>query len=102
MGLHHRPAGVLPQSERDRATSRGKADRHHESGQLTFISQGVATPGLDKEDAAMSRWAWGTAVLIAATAVAPVGAADDFRDIFDGKTLNGWVVEGAKEYKDKD
>jgi Domain of Unknown Function (DUF1080) len=50
----------------------------------------------------MSRWGWGTAVLIAAAVIAPVGAADDFRDIFDGKTLDGWVVEGAKEYKDKD
>jgi 3-keto-disaccharide hydrolase len=47
----------------------------------------------------MSRWAW--AVLLFAAA-APVGAADEFRDIFDGKTLDGWVVDGAKEYKDKD
>jgi hypothetical protein len=34
--------------------------------------------------------------------VAPTGAADDYRDIFDGKTLKGWVIDGAKEYKDKD
>ncbi|HKI31467.1 MAG TPA: DUF1080 domain-containing protein [Gemmataceae bacterium] len=53
----------------------------------------------------MSRRGWGTAVLIAALAAAPAGAADDYRDIFDGKTLDGWVAEGregSKEYKDKD
>jgi len=38
----------------------------------------------------MSRRGWGTAVLIAALAAAPAGAADDYRDIFDGKTLDGW------------
>jgi hypothetical protein len=47
----------------------------------------------------------GTAVLLAALAVVPAGAADEYRDIFDGKGLDGWVVEGrerSKEYKDKD
>jgi hypothetical protein len=53
----------------------------------------------------MSRRDWGTAVLLVAVVVAPAGAADDYRDIFDGKTLTGWVVEGrptSKEYKDRD
>jgi Domain of Unknown Function (DUF1080) len=49
----------------------------------------------------MSRWVWGTTVLLAVLAVAPASAAD-YRDIFDGKGLDGWVVDGAKEYKDKD
>ena len=50
----------------------------------------------------MSRRGWGVAVLLAAVTAAPAGAADDYRDIFDGKSLTGWVVDGAKEYKDKD
>jgi len=50
----------------------------------------------------MSRGVWGTAVLLAALSAAPAGAADEYRDIFDGKSLDGWVVDGAKEYKDKD
>ena len=29
-------------------------------------------------------------------------AADDARELFNGKNLDGWVVEGAKEYKDGD
>jgi hypothetical protein len=52
----------------------------------------------------MSRKGWGTAVLLAAL-TAPAGAADDYRDIFDGKSLDGWVIEGrpgVKEYKDKE
>jgi hypothetical protein len=28
--------------------------------------------------------------------------ADEFRDLFNGKDLDGWVVEGAKEFKDGD
>jgi hypothetical protein len=31
---------------------------------------------------------------------APTVAADDFRDLFDGKTLDGWVVEGPVEDRD--
>jgi Domain of Unknown Function (DUF1080) len=53
----------------------------------------------------MSRWGWGTAVLLAAVAVGPAGADDRYHDIFDGKSLAGWVAEGrdgSKEYKDKD
>jgi hypothetical protein len=53
----------------------------------------------------MTRLAWGTAALLAALAAVPAGAADDYRAIFNGKDLDGWVVEGrpgAKEYKDKD
>lgn len=52
----------------------------------------------------MTRLGWGTAVLLAALTAAPA-TADDYRAIFDGKGLDGWVVEGrpeAKEYKDKE
>jgi hypothetical protein len=31
---------------------------------------------------------------------APTVAADDFRDLFDGKTLDGWVVEGPAKDRD--
>ncbi len=53
----------------------------------------------------MSRWAWGGAVLMLAVAIVPADTDDGLRDIFDGKSLDGWLVEGrerAKEYKDKD
>jgi hypothetical protein len=49
----------------------------------------------------MRRLGWATAVLLAALGGAPAGA-DEYRDIFDGKGLDGWVVDGAKEYKDKE
>jgi hypothetical protein len=50
----------------------------------------------------MSRWSWGGAVLMLAVAIAPADSDDGFRDLFDGKTLDGWIVDGAKEYKAKD
>lgn len=31
--------------------------------------------------------------------LAPVASADDFRNLFDGKSLNGWVVEGPAKGK---
>jgi hypothetical protein len=39
--------------------------------------------------------------LLALLLVAAVAAADD-RPLFDGKSLDGWVVEGARTYKDGD
>ena len=39
--------------------------------------------------------------LIVATSLT-AAQADDFKPIFNGKDLNGWVVEGQKEYKDGD
>jgi hypothetical protein len=51
----------------------------------------------------MSRWAWGAAVLMASFAAVSAGADDDgYQAIFNGKDLDGWVIDGAKEYKDKD
>jgi len=32
-------------------------------------------------------------------ALAPTASADDFRDLFDGKSLDGWVVEGPAKDK---
>src|SRR5438128_4814794 len=37
-------------------------------------------------------------VFILASAVA--APADEFRDLFDGKTLDGWVIDGPKDGKD--
>src|SRR5262245_56833319 len=49
----------------------------------------------------MSRCAWGMVLLIAVLGASPA-AAEDLRSIFDGKTVDGWVIDGAREYKDKD
>src|SRR6478672_7780992 len=39
--------------------------------------------------------------LLAALLLGAAAPADDgFRDLFDGKTLDGWVVEGAEKTKD--
>jgi hypothetical protein len=40
-------------------------------------------------------------MLVAALSLA-ASPADDFQPIFNGKDLDGWVVEGVKEYKDGD
>jgi len=45
------------------------------------------------------------AVLLAVLAIPQARAADEYRDIFDGKSLAGWVVEGREKairYTDKD
>ena len=42
-------------------------------------------------------------ILLFIAALSPARAAEgEFRDLFDGKDLDGWVVEGDKEYKDGD
>src|SRR5947209_20247122 len=48
----------------------------------------------------MFRRCWTPLLLLAA--VSTGRAADDYRDLFNGKDLDGWVVEGDKEYKDGD
>ena len=43
-----------------------------------------------------SFWLGSLVVLLAATSTA---FADEFRDLFDGKSLEGWVVEGPAKDK---
>jgi Domain of Unknown Function (DUF1080) len=47
----------------------------------------------------MRRAGWAAVVLLFLAAGLGT-AADDYRDLFNGKDLDGWVVEGAKDYKD--
>src|SRR6476660_4722129 len=46
----------------------------------------------------MSRFLLTTAVLCVAIAATPGRAEDNFRTLFNGKDLTGWVVDGEKEY----
>ena len=46
------------------------------------------------------RWLW--LAVASVSIVAGAVRADDFRSLFNGKDLTGWVVEGPAEYKDKD
>ena len=43
-----------------------------------------------------------TLFFVLLTPFAAPAADSDYRDLFNGKDLNGWVVEGDKEYKDGD
>jgi hypothetical protein len=44
-----------------------------------------------------------TCLLLVTVALSPpLHAEEKTKEIFNGKDLDGWVVEGAKEYKDKD
>jgi hypothetical protein len=47
----------------------------------------------------MTRNRWALFVLSLGLLTAPSQAAE-FRDLFDGKTLDGWVAEGPKDYKE--
>ncbi len=47
----------------------------------------------------MMRWRW-TAPLLGAVLLIASAQADGTRELFNGKDLTGWVVEGIKEYKD--
>jgi hypothetical protein len=49
----------------------------------------------------MHRSWWAAPALVAAWVVSPAPAGD-FRDLFNGKDLTGWVVEGRKDYTDGD
>ncbi len=47
----------------------------------------------------MSRLGFRLAPLVLLLILAPATSADDFRDLFDGKSLDGWVVEGPARDK---
>ena len=48
----------------------------------------------------MPRPFWAAPLLLALAA--PSARADDFRDLFNGRDLDGWVIDGPKEYKGPD
>src|SRR5262249_13645596 len=37
----------------------------------------------------------------AAVSVAAAPADDGFRDLFNGKDMDGWVIDGSREFKDR-
>jgi hypothetical protein len=40
--------------------------------------------------------------MAAIACLTPTASADDFKPLFNGKDLTGWVVDGPKEYRNKD
>ena len=74
--------------------------RHRAVGRMTILN--VVVPPFDPAD----EWFGGdercpdrVSSLALLLTLAPAASADDFRDLFDGKSLDGWVVEGPAKDK---